>query len=185
MAPTVAQIHGAARGLLAAFAALLAACGSGSVRGAATDAAVDAGVVDRVDPRLALCERYQAQIGAAPSPPFEVIQQIFEDNCTACHSPGAALDLSRGASFAHIVNHAVPAVESCGGVLVAPGDPASSYLYQKLTVSHPCAGAQMPLDEFFTSQPLPDCMTTIVRAWIQAGAQPPLGSTSDGAASGG
>ena len=128
--------------------------------------------MDRVDPRAAMCSRYQAQIGAAPSPPFDVVQQIFDDNCTTCHSAFADLDLSRGASYAHIVGHSVPSVESCGGTLVVPGDPASSYLYQKLTVSHPCAGSQMPLDEFFMSQPLPDCMTSIVRDWIQAGAQP-------------
>jgi hypothetical protein len=43
----------------------------------------------------------------------------------------------------------------------------------------------MPLDELFISQPLPDCMTSIVRDWIQAGAQPSPGSTTDGAAPGG
>ncbi len=185
LAANVAQIRRAAWLALAATAALLAACGSGT-RASAPDAGHDTtSAVDRVDPRLALCSRYQAQIGAAPSPPFDVVQQIFDDNCTGCHSPGAALDLSRDTSYAHIVDHAVPAVESCGGTLVVPGDPASSYLYQKLTVSHPCAGAQMPLDELFTSQPLPDCMTAIVRAWIEAGAQPSSASTSDGAAPGG
>jgi len=167
-------------------AALLAACGSGGARAPGADAGTDTGAAgDRVDPGAAACSRYQAQIGTAPSPPYDVVQQIFDDNCTACHSPFADLDLSRVASYAHIVGHAVPTVESCGGTLVVPGDPASSYLYQKLTVSHPCAGAQMPLDEFFMSQPLPDCMTAIVRDWIQAGAQPPSSSTSDGAAPGG
>lgn len=185
MAPNVAQIRGAAPLALVGIAAMLAACGSGS-RAPGRDSGTDTGgPVDRVDPRVAMCSRYQAQIGAAPSPPFDVVQQIFDDNCTTCHSAFADLDLSRGASYAHIVGHSVPAVESCGGTLVVPGDPASSYLYQKLTVSHPCAGSQMPLDEFFMSQPLPDCMTSIVRDWIQAGAQPSPGSTSDGAASGG
>ena len=162
--------------------AMLAACGGGA-RGPGRDAGTDTGAaVDRVDPRVAMCSRYQAQIGAAPSPPFDVVQQLFDDNCTACHSSFAALDLSRGASYAHIVGRPVPAAESCGGTLVVPGDPASSYVYQKLTVSHPCAGSQMPLDELFISQPLPDCMTSIVRDWIQAGAQPAGGSRSDGAA---
>ena len=168
---------------LALTVALLAACSSGA-QAPGRDAGTDTGAAaDRVDPRVAMCTRYQAQIGGAPAPPFDVVQQIFDDNCTTCHSAFADLDLSRGASYAHIVGHAAPPAESCGGTLVVPGDPASSYLYQKLTVSHPCAGSQMPLDEFFMSQPLPDCMTGIVRDWIQAGAQPSSGS--DGAAPGG
>lgn len=168
---------------LVGIAVVLAACHSGGVGGGRPDAGTDTGPVDRVDPRMALCDRYRAQIGAAPSPPFDVVQQIFDDNCTACHGTGAAMDLSPGVSYAHIVNHAVPPIEACGGTLVVPGDPASSYVYQKLTLSHPCAGAQMPLDELFTSQPLPDCMTSILRDWIQAGAPP--ASASDGAAPGG
>ena len=171
--------------VLAGIAAVLAACNSGGVRAGGPDAAGDTGPVDRVDPRMVLCDRYRAQIGAAPAPPFDVVQQIFDDNCTGCHGTGALMDLSRGISYAHIVDHAVPPIESCGGTLVVPGAPASSYLYQKLTLSHPCAGGQMPLDELFTSQPLPDCMTSIVRDWIQAGAQPQPGEPTDGAAPGG
>jgi hypothetical protein len=148
--------------------------GGGATDGRASDAgdggASDGGGVDRVDPTLALCARYQAQLPDAGAVPFQIVQQIFDDNCVTCHSGGAALDLSAGVSFAHIVNHAAPAVESCGGILITPGDPAASYLYQKLTVAHPCAGMQMPLDELFASQPLPDCVTGIVRAWILAGA---------------
>lgn len=185
MAPNVAQIRGAAWLALAGLAGLLAACGGGA-RGPVADGGRDTVVsVDRVDPRLAMCSRYQAQIDGAPSPPFDVVQQIFDENCTGCHGTGAVLDLSRGLSYAHIVDHAVPPVESCGGTLVVPGDPASSYVYQKLTLSHPCAGAQMPLDELFTSQPLPDCMTSIVRDWIQAGALSQPGAPADGAAPGG
>jgi hypothetical protein len=164
---------------LACVVAFAVSCGGGAHTGV-SDAAGDAAAVDRVDPRLALCSRYQAQIGTEPA--FDVVQQIFDDNCTTCHALGAAMDLSPGVSYAHIVNQPVPAVESCGGILIVPGDPTSSYVYQKLTLSHPCAGAQMPLDELFTSQPLPDCMTAILRDWIQAGAQP---STTDGAAPGG
>jgi hypothetical protein len=155
-------------GLLSAV--VLLSCGRGSA-----PAPHDAGAADlsteRPDPGAALCARYQATDAAAPSS-FDVVQQIFEDNCTACHSGGAPMDLSRGVAFSNIVNHAVPPIESCGGVLVVPGDPASSYLYQKLTNSHPCAGAQMPLDEFFTSAPLPACVTEIIRAWIEGGAMP-------------
>jgi hypothetical protein len=162
-----------ARGSLSLLALALVACGTGggsSAReaGAGGSAGGDGGGTDHVDPRVALCDRYRVADAASPS--FEVVQQIFDDNCATCHSTGAAVDLSRGNSFANIVNHAAPSVEACGGILIVPGDPAASYVYQKLTTAHPCAGAQMPLDELFTSQPLPDCVTTIVHDWIVAGA---------------
>ena len=157
----VTAVRGIALAVLVASTICAASCGAGRGAGGAVDAGVDDRSNDRVDPRLALCARYQ------------VVQQVFDDNCVGCHTAGAALDLSDGVSFAHIVNHAAPVAESCGGFLIAPGDPGSSYLYQKLTAVHPCAGMQMPLDELFESQPLPDCMTSIVRDWIQAGAQPP------------
>jgi hypothetical protein len=149
---------------------LLLSCGHGNA-----PTPHDAGAADlsaeRPDLGSALCARYGATDGAAPTS-FDVVQQIFVDNCTACHAAGAPMDLSPGVAFSNIVNHAVPSVESCGGVLVVPGDPTSSYLYQKLTNNHPCAGAQMPLDEFFTSAPLPGCVTEIIRAWIEGGAMP-------------
>ena len=196
MAANVAQIQGqGARPSLyvgASFGALwslilaLAAgsCGGGGAAdGGARPDGRDSGAADKIDPRTALCERYQD--GDASSPPFEIVQKIFDDNCIACHTQGAALDLSAGVSFAAIVNHAVPAAESCGGTLIVPGNASASYLYQKLTSSHPCAGAQMPLDEIFISQPLPDCVTAILRAWIETGAAGPSGPLSDAAASGG
>ena len=68
--------------------------------------------------------------------------------------------------------------ESCGGTLVVPGDPDASYLYQKLSSDHPCSGIRMPRGEF-GSEPLADCVTALVRAWIVAGAP---GSGSDAAA---
>jgi hypothetical protein len=173
-----AQVQSIRAPLLGALSVVaLLSCGHGNA-----PTPNDAGAADlsaeRPAPGAALCARYGATDGAAPSS-FAVVQQIFVDNCTACHSGGAPMDLSPGVAFSNIVNHAVPSVESCGGVLVVPGDPASSYLYQKLTNGHPCAGAQMPLDELFTSAPLPACVTAIVRAWIESGAMP---SASDAGA---
>jgi hypothetical protein len=46
-------------------------------------------------------------------------------------------------------------------------------LYQKLTNPHPCSGAQMPIDEFFRSTPLPACMTGLIGDWVSAGAPSP------------
>jgi hypothetical protein len=57
-------------------------------------------------------------------------------------------------------------------MLVVPGKPDESYLYQKLSSPTPCSGSQMPLGEF-VSDPLPDCVVAIVRAWISEGAPGP------------
>jgi len=69
----------------------------------------------------------------------------------------------------NLVNHAAPAAESCGGILVVPGNPDASYLYQKLSNPKPCAGERMPRTEF-GSQPLPDCVVMLVHDWIVGGA---------------
>jgi hypothetical protein len=84
------------------------------------------------------------------------------------------VSLLDGVSWNNLVEKPAPAPESCGGVLVMPGQPSTSYLYQKLTNAMPCSGAQMPLGEF-ASLPLPDCAVAIVRAWIEEGAPPPGG----------
>jgi hypothetical protein len=108
-----------------------------------------------VDPRAAICGD-----AAVSQPAYDVIQQILDSNCLSCHFAGNDL----------VLNHDV----SCGGVLVVPGDPGASYLYQKLTSPHPCSGTQMPAGEFGPA-PLPDCVVGIVRDWIAAGAVGPAG----------
>jgi len=137
-----------------------AACGASGAR-----ATPDAGPIDRVDPRAALC----AGVDAA-NPPFAAIQAIFDANCIECHTTGADLDLSAGHPPADLVGQPAPAKESCGGMLVVPGDPGASYLYQKLSSATPCAGQQMPIAQEIFSNPLPDCLVALVRAWIAAGA---------------
>src|SRR5215831_12749607 len=100
------------------------ACGAKG--GGASDAAADAG-----DPSAAFCARYGASPdGGGPPPTFADVQLIFDQNCAACHYTGADLDLTEGHAYADLVGHAAPTAESCGGTLVVPGDPASSYLYQ-------------------------------------------------------
>jgi hypothetical protein len=144
------------------------ACGGGQ----SPTRSPDAGGSDapRVDPRAAIC----SDPGAA-APPFALVQRIFTDDCTTCHSgAGPMVSLAAPASWGNIVGMPPPAPETCGGVLVVPGNPDASYLYQKLSSATPCYGSQMPIGEF-TSNPLPDCVVAIVRAWIAEGAPGPGG----------
>jgi hypothetical protein len=121
------------------------------------------------DPRAAICTD-----PAASAPPYRLIQQIFDVNCTSCHASAPMVNLSAGASWNDLVQQSAPTPESCGGVLVVPGQPSMSYLFEKLTTATPCYGRQMPMGEF-ASDPLPTCVTEIVRAWIEEGAPPPPG----------
>jgi predicted small secreted protein len=128
-------------------AVLIAACGGG--QGAEIQ---DAGGGERSDPRAVVCTA-QAEGGAA-APSFSTLQQVFDQDCSACHVPGADLDLSPGVAWANLVNHPAPATESCGGILVVPGDPGASYLYQKLSSATPCSGLQMPRGDFGSESPI-------------------------------
>jgi hypothetical protein len=126
------------------------------------------------DPRADVC----TEAGASPS--FALVQRIFDENCVSCHGPGADLDLFADVSWTNLVQQPAPAAEACGGVLVVPGDPGASYLYQKLTNPAPCSGVRMPLGEFGPAPPLPDCVTAIVRDWIAEGAPAPVADAGVG-----
>jgi hypothetical protein len=109
------------------------------------------------------------------APTFANMQALF-GYCTSCHNIGIPLDLTAGNSYANLVNKPPPSYttppvdESCGGVLVKPGDPAGSYLYQKLSLATPCAGIQMPNNELGMTVPLAACAQALVHDWIAAGA---------------
>jgi len=121
-----------------------------------------------IDPRAALCPAPDA----APAPvTYAQIQQIFDDNCVTCHSL-PPLNLNAGVSWGDLVNQPATDPDTCGGTLVAPGDPSGSYLHQKLTSATPCYGVQMPKTEF-SSNPLPACVIALVTAWITEGAPGP------------
>jgi hypothetical protein len=159
------------RAALFAGIALLIGCG-----GAGSPGARDAGAAEHhyVDPRADVC----ADPGAA-TPPFALIQRIFTENCTSCHTDGVPrVNLQPGVSWSGLVQQPAPAPESCGGVLVVPGQPSASYLIQKLTSATPCYGEQMPLSDF-GSDPLPSCVVAIVQGWIAEGAP---GPAADGGA---
>jgi hypothetical protein len=153
--------------------AVLASC-SGATSGspdAHPDLHADVPPGETQDPRAAICATASAA-GVTASPPFDVVQQIFDDNCTSCHSPGADVDLSPGVAWGNLVGRPAPSTESCGGTLVVPGDPSASYLYQKLSSNQPCSGVRMPRTEF-ASDPLPDCVIALVANWIATGAPGP------------
>jgi len=163
-------------GLLLGWASITC---TGAAGQAAHDAAAEARP-DRDSPST-LCDRYQPLVTSPPS--FAVVQQIFDDQCVSCHVGAGNVDLTDGRAWMNLVNRAPPAAEACGGTLVVPGDPASSYLYQKLTSAHPCSGAEMPISDLFTSIPLPACVTGIISDWIAGGAPP--GGAGAGDAGGG
>ena len=145
---------------------LFAGCsGSGNQRTS------DAQIVEREDPRTAVCASADAA-GESAAPPFEIIQRIFSENCTSCHAHGADLDLTPGAAWGDLVGALAPVAEACGGTLVTAGAPDTSYLLQKISVDQPCSGMRMPRTEF-APDPLPDCVIALVRSWIAVGAPGP------------
>ena len=93
------------------------------------------------------------------------IQPIFNAACAGCHSgshPAESLPLNSGSAYANIVN--IPATEEGSTMLVTPGDPARSYLYQKITESARF-GDEMPPEGGLSSREV-----AAIRAWIQNGA---------------
>lgn len=139
----------------AALLAALAACGKQA---------------SKPDAQTAFCTD---QTPAAPT--FANVQRLFSAVCVTCHTAGVPLDLDAPA-YARIVNmpaldYTDPAVmDSCGGTLVVPGNPAASYLFVKITSDSPCAGVQMPRTDFGTSATLPMCAQNLIHDWIEAGA---------------
>jgi uncharacterized protein (TIGR03118 family) len=97
---------------------------------------------------------------------------VFTPKCSGCHNgsnaPGGALpgsqDLRAGHSFASLVN--VASQEQPALMRVKPGDPANSYLIQKLEGAAGISGSQMPLGGPFLDQATIDK----VKSWIASGA---------------
>ncbi len=140
-------------------------------RGASPSA--DGGTDDRVvavDPRAAVCPASDA---ATAPVTYLQMQQIFDDNCVSCHDVDGGLVLTAPHSWSDLVNQPAPDPDTCGGILVAPGNASGSYLYEKLSSASPCYGTQMPMGEFFPD-PLPACVIAMVEAWIAEGAPAPV-----------
>ena len=107
---------------------------------------------------------------------FDSIQQhVFTPICTICHSGSNApqgLRLDAASSYGLLVGVSSSEVRSIQRV--QPGDPANSYLVQKLE-GHAAVGAQMP----FGGPPLPAATIAVIRQWITDGAlRSPLASAA-------
>jgi hypothetical protein len=110
------------------------------------------------------------------APTFANVQQLFSTICTTCHTDMVELDLRAGASYGNLVGKPAldyampPTTDSCGGTLVDPGHPETSYLYIKVSSDAPCAGSRMPLTDIGTPSPLVPCEQAVIHDWIAAGA---------------
>jgi hypothetical protein len=98
------------------------------------------------------------------------IAPILQAACTSagCHAgmkPKENLSLEASKSYGELVN---VASSQCGGArkLIAPGNPGSSYLLQKLLNVDVCTGTQMPK----AGQTLPQTQIDAISAWVCSGA---------------
>ena len=105
---------------------------------------------------------------AAQSCDVDVESEILAVRCagSVCHSAGdqraAGLDLVTPGVPDRVKNIASASAECGGSMLVVPGDPGGSLLYQKLGEAPPC-GSRMPLAQEALSADETEC----VRSWIQ------------------
>jgi hypothetical protein len=94
------------------------------------------------------------------------IQPIFTASCALanCHVGDGAggLNLELGRSFTELVNAHSTEVDD---VLVAPGSPEESYLFEKITADLPRSGERMPI-----GHPLDDLDIEAIEQWIAGGA---------------
>jgi len=104
-----------------------------------------------------------------PTATFTRVQtEIFSPTCAAlgCHDRLAKQEdqqLTAGVAYAQTVGH--PSVEMPNLSRVAPGDPANSYLYRKITGAG-ITGDRMPQGGPYLS----DAQIKLIRDWIRRGA---------------
>jgi len=119
---------------------------------------------------------------SAPEPlsaDFQSIQDnVFTPICTRCHIGADApegLQLDQAHSYALLVG--VPSAEVPSVLRVKPGDPAASYLIQKLQGSSGIVGVQMP----FGGPYLPQTTIAFIQQWITNGAPQAVAAASTAA----
>lgn len=116
------------------------------------------------------CTAGQCGCGSDPATFSADVLPILTAQCSApgCHSgmrPQADLSLTASTAYASLVGGA--SVQCSDGRLrVAPGDPAGSYLMDKLLGIDLCSGTRMPK----TGQSLSAAELSAISAWICAGA---------------
>jgi hypothetical protein len=102
---------------------------------------------------------------------FEASDSSGRTPCVQCHTnvgrnPSGGLVLLSGASYAALVG--ASSLERPGLLRVSAGDPASSYLIQKLEGSAGIIGRRMP----FNGPPyLTDGQILVIKRWIELGAK--------------
>lgn len=121
------------------------------------------------DPPVEQLEPYFVSIEATLS---SIQDSLFSGTCqnSRCHDccwNAAELDLTRGESYANLVN--VPSMQNSSILRVHPGKPDSSYLIWKLEGHPDMNGARMPI--WSTRQPLDPGVIQVIRDWIEAGAK--------------
>jgi len=138
------QNHSARRGLavVAVLVALIAACGSEQIDTSSTGGP----------------ELYACSSGFQPA-----VSDIFATSCSSdgCHGavePAVGLDLVSAGVEKRLIEQ--PAA-SCDATLVVPGNPAQSFLYEKIVASSPQCGDPMPIGVM-----LDDAKLACVRKWI-------------------
>jgi hypothetical protein len=111
----------------------------------------------------------EPNIGSIQADIFTASDASGRTACIACHTsvgraPAAGLNLA-GDARAALVN--VASVQKPGAVLVVPGDPANSYLIQKIKGTGGIVGLRMPRN----GPPyLTDGQVLVIERWIQLGA---------------
>lgn len=105
---------------------------------------------------------------AAPVTLSGDVQPVFTQRCSGagCHggpAPAEGMDLSAGSAYASTVG--VPANQCSDRMRVAAGDPAASYLIDKIDGDSLCLGTQMP-----KTGTLPADERQIILDWIAQGA---------------
>jgi hypothetical protein len=91
---------------------------------------------------------------------------LLSSYCAGCHRSGTNQFLVLGnkdASYDKLIGYVG---HENGALVVVPGNPDSSYIYQKVTGAPGISGVRMPKD----SPPLDDAQIALVHDWIAAGA---------------
>ncbi len=103
----------------------------------------------------------------------DVYTTILQPKCSGCHAAGAAdsfMDFSTQAkAFSSLVGVTAsgPACGTTGDVRVVAGNPSTSLLYEKVTLTKPPCGVQMPYGGPYLAAGDEEKIAT----WIQDGAQ--------------
>ena len=106
-----------------------------------------------------------------PTPQWSVLQaEVFKPSCAfaSCHGGDAP---EQGLHLGNITRAMLverPSQQAQGRMLVVPGDPAASYLLEKLAKPQPQVGNQMPPRG--AGGALPSKQVDAVRQWIANGA---------------